>query len=93
VKRSTRGSLPLLGLALALTGCAPLAPLPGALASGAPRAGLQVSGTRAVPTAPEASTLPCPPESRILERDLTVPWDQRRYVLSQGGVCRPGGPS
>jgi len=35
--------------------------------------------------------LPCPPAGVMpLERDLTVAYRQRTYLLPSGGVCRPG---
>lgn len=35
--------------------------------------------------------LPCPPAGVTpLERDLTVAYRQRTYLLPSGGVCRPG---
>jgi len=33
---------------------------------------------------------PCPPpESAPRERDLTVPYSERWYLLADGSVCRP----
>lgn len=31
----------------------------------------------------------CPPPGKIVERDLTVLWAHRRYLLSNGQVCCP----
>jgi hypothetical protein len=35
---------------------------------------------------------PCPPDTdnRPLERDLTVPFSQRTYLLDSGALCTPG---
>jgi hypothetical protein len=38
----------------------------------------------------EAQTVPCPPPAAVpLERDLTVAYPQRTYLLADGRVCRP----
>jgi hypothetical protein len=38
----------------------------------------------------EAQPPPCPPPGAVpLERDLTVAYPQRTYLLADGRVCRP----
>ena len=53
----------------------------------APPAALTEAGhSRAVPV----PAGPCPPpESALRERDLTVPYSERWYLLADGTVCRP----
>jgi hypothetical protein len=72
--RSTRSIVPVLSLALlAVSGCAALPPQQPAVVA------------RTVHPA-----LLCPPAgAHPLERDLTVPWASRTYVLEDGSLCRP----
>ena len=72
--RSTRSIVPVLSLVLlAAGGCAALPPPQPAPLKSA--------------VSPER---PCPPAgAHPLERDLTVPWASRTYVLEDGSLCRP----
>ncbi|MFO1432934.1 MAG: hypothetical protein U1F76_22955 [Candidatus Competibacteraceae bacterium] len=48
-------------------------------------------GCAVPPAPPTAARVACPsPTAPMLERDLTVPWPQRTYVMAEGGPpCRP----
>ena len=53
----------------------------------APPAALTEAGHSRVAPVPAA---PCPPpESALRERDLTVPYPERLYLLADGSLCRP----
>ena len=72
--RSARSIVPALSLALlAAGGCAALPPQQPAASESAAH-----------------PARPCPPAgARPLERDLTVPWASRTYLLEDGSLCRP----
>lgn len=73
--------------ALWLTGCATVPPDRAASATGSQTSA--VSKTQAVAALPPV--IPCPPSGPdIIQRDLTIPWNRRAYLIEDGRLCRPG---